>query len=260
MKTTTSVLAVLGAFVIVGLFGTGIWYSMGPSSQSIVEAEAARQAAAAFAPAVAPAQTQPVTQQDAVLNAIANTGVTPAPNTPTTAAAPQAAPATPPAQEKKITSATLRTNKGDISIVFFDGDAPNTVANFIKLAKAGFYNGTKFHRVIKGFMIQGGDPFTKDDSQMARWGQGGPGYAFADEIGANNHNNAGTIAMANSGPNTNGSQFFINVANNNFLDTKHTVFGKVTSGVDVAQGIESTATDASDRPVEPIIVTSVTLQ
>jgi peptidylprolyl isomerase len=161
---------------------------------------------------------------------------------------------------KKIMQATLHTNQGDITIEFNDATTPSTVANFIKLAQAGFYNGTKFHRVIKGFMIQGGDPLTKDDSMMARWGTGGPGYQFADEITADNHNNIGTIAMANSGPNTNGSQFFINVANNNFLDTKHTVFGKVVSGMDVVTKIENTATAAGDRPTSPMVINSIDLK
>ncbi|MES2134883.1 MAG: peptidylprolyl isomerase [Patescibacteria group bacterium] len=153
----------------------------------------------------------------------------------------------------------MHTNKGDIAIEFFGADAPNTVANFIKLAQTGFYDGTKFHRVIKGFMLQGGDPLTKDDSAMSRWGTGGPGYSFADEIHTNNKNDIGTISMANSGPNTNGSQFFINVAANNFLDDKHTVFGRVTAGAEAIKAIENTATDSGDRPLEPVIITSVTL-
>jgi peptidylprolyl isomerase len=161
--------------------------------------------------------------------------------------------------QQKIMQATLHTTKGDITIEFSDA-TPNTVANFIKLAQAGFYNGTKFHRVIKGFMIQGGDPLTKDDSMMARWGTGGPGYQFADEIGASNQNNIGTIAMANSGPNTNGSQFFINVAGNNFLDTKHTVFGKVVAGMDVVTAIENTPTVPGDRPQTAMVITSVDLK
>ena len=156
-------------------------------------------------------------------------------------------------------TAILHTNKGDITIEFFDKDAPNTVANFKKLTGEGFYNGVKFHRVIKGFMIQSGDPLTKDDSKMAQWGTGGPGYKFADEIGSNNKNNIGTIAMANSGPNTNGSQFFINVANNNFLDGKHTVFGKVMVGLDVVKAIELTPTDQKDRPLEPVVINSIDL-
>lgn len=107
-------------------------------------------------------------------------------------------------------------------------------------------------------MIQGGDPQTKDDSLVTRWGTGGPGYQFADEIHENNRNEAGTIAMANSGPDTNGSQFFINVADNTFLDTKHTVFGRVVSGMDVVKAIEGTPTGASDRPLEAVVINSVT--
>ena len=154
---------------------------------------------------------------------------------------------------------TLHTNKGDIMIEMMEEDAPRTVANFAKLAKEGFYDGTKFHRVIKDFMIQGGDPLTKDDTQIGLWGTGDPGYKFEDEIHVNNHNEVGTIAMANSGPNTNGSQFFINVGNNNFLDSKHTVFGRVTMGMDVVGKIEQVETNASDRPLEPIVIKSVTL-
>lgn len=157
------------------------------------------------------------------------------------------------------TNATLHTNKGDIILELFDNATPNTVANFTKLAKEGFYDGTKFHRVIPEFMIQGGDPLSKDDTAQASWGTGNPGYKFADEICATNKNNAGTIAMANSGPNTNGSQFFINVKDNNFLDTKHTVFGRVVSGMDVVQIIEGVPTSANDRPIEAVVVESVTV-
>jgi len=158
---------------------------------------------------------------------------------------------------QNIMQATFKTNKGNVVIEFMGTDAPNTVANFAKLAQAGFYNNTKFHRVIPGFMIQGGDPLSADDSKAAMWGTGGPGYKFADEIHANNQNNIGTIAMANAGPGTNGSQFFINVANNNFLDTKHTVFGKITAGMDVVTAIAASQTGQNDRPVDPIIITSV---
>lgn len=155
--------------------------------------------------------------------------------------------------------ATLHTAKGDIVLELFEQDAPNTVANFAKLAQEGFYNGTKFHRVIASFMIQGGDPQTVDDSLMARWGTGGPGYTFADEIHARNVNAAGTIAMANAGPNTNGSQFFINTADNDFLNTKHTVFGKVLKGMEVVQTIEHTPTDEQDRPLDPVSIASVSV-
>ncbi len=154
---------------------------------------------------------------------------------------------------------TLHTNKGDIEIELLDTDAPNTVANFVKLARAGFYDGTKFHRVIKDFMIQGGDPQTKDDSLMARWGMGGPGYMFEDEIHMENKNEVGTISMANAGPDTNGSQFFINTADNSFLDDKHTVFGRVVSGMDVVREIEGAETTMQDRPLSPMVINSVTV-
>ncbi len=156
--------------------------------------------------------------------------------------------------------ATLHTTKGDIVIELFDDKVPKTASNFVTLAKEGFYDGTKFHRVIKAFMIQGGDPLTKDDSQAGLWGTGGPGYKFEDEIASDNNNAEGTISMANSGPNTNGSQFFINANDNNFLDTKHTVFGKVVEGMDVVTAIEMTPTNASDRPVEPVIINSITIE
>ena len=133
--------------------------------------------------------------------------------------------------------ATLRTNKGDIVIDLFAAGTPNTVANFVKLARSGFYDGVKFHRVIRNFMIQGGDPLTKEDHKMAYWGTGGPGYKFDDEITAGNNNGEGTISMANAGRNTNGSQFFINLNDNDFLDEKHTVFGRITSGIEVARAI-----------------------
>lgn len=161
---------------------------------------------------------------------------------------------------KKMIQATFKTNKGSFTIEFLSAQAPKTVENFTKLASEGFYNGTKFHRIIEGFMNQGGDPLTKDDTQSARWGTGGPGYKFDDEINPLNKNIVGTISMANAGPNTNGSQFFINVANNNFLDTKHTVFGKVVEGLDVVLDMNKVATDASDRPIEPVIIESITLK
>jgi len=153
--------------------------------------------------------------------------------------------------------AVIQTNFGDIKLELFSSDAPETVENFIKLSEAGFYNGTKFHRVIKGFMIQGGDPLSKDNSLKDRWGTGGPGYTFSDEIHSNNRNAAGTIAMANAGPNTNGSQFFINIVDNNHLDSKHTVFGKVIAGIDVVGNIENTATEGPDRPIDDVIIENI---
>lgn len=161
--------------------------------------------------------------------------------------------------ETKITKnmkAILKTNKGDIEITF-DERTPETVNNFVTLAEQDFYTGVKFHRVIKGFMIQGGDPLSKDDSMSDRWGTGGPGYQFEDEIHPGNANVIGSISMANAGPNTNGSQFFINTADNEFLNPKHTVFGNVTAGMDVVTEIENTATAAGDRPVEHMEILSI---
>lgn len=184
------------------------------------------------------------------------------------AAAPTATPATNETAQnttntnntKPMTTATITTNKGVITLELFADKTPKTVENFTKLADEGFYNGTRFHRVIKGFMIQGGDPLSKDLAMQARWGTGGPGYSFADEIGADNSNVIGTISMANAGPNTNGSQFFINTANNNFLDTKHTVFGRVASGMDVVTAIENTKTGVADRPVEDMTVEKIEIK
>lgn len=164
---------------------------------------------------------------------------------------------TPTPNTTSMTIATITTNKGIITLELFTERTPKTVENFKKLANEGFYNGTRFHRVIKGFMIQGGDPLSKEVSNQNRWGTGGPGYQFADEISPENRNDIGTISMANAGPNTNGSQFFINVANNNFLDTKHTVFGRVTSGMETVTAIENTATGATDRPREDMIVEKI---
>lgn len=153
---------------------------------------------------------------------------------------------------------TLNTSLGAIEIELFADNTPNTVANFIKLAESGFYDGTLFHRVIPDFMIQGGDPLTKSDP--ANWsihGTGGPGYKFSDEIKPNNRNSVGTISMANAGPNTNGSQFFINVADNNFLDTKHTVFGKVIKGMEIVEKIVNVKTNENDHPLEDVKIEKV---
>jgi cyclophilin family peptidyl-prolyl cis-trans isomerase len=159
--------------------------------------------------------------------------------------------------KKPMTTVVMTTNKGAITIELLADTKPNTVANFVKLANEGFYNGTRFHRVIKGFMIQGGDPLSRDIAKMNSWGTGGPGYQFADEIGTSNSNVVGTISMANAGPNTNGSQFFINTANNNFLDPKHTAFGRVTAGMEVVTAIENTKTGQNDRPVEDMIIEKI---
>ncbi len=161
--------------------------------------------------------------------------------------------------KKNMKTVHMKTNKGTITLEL-DNRTPRTTENFVKLASDGFYDGVKFHRVISGFMIQGGDPKTKDDELVNEWGTGGPGYQFDDEIFDTNSNVVGTISMANAGPNTNGSQFFINTNDNTFLDTKHTVFGKVIEGMDVVRSIESTQTDAFDRPLDPVEILSIEIK
>jgi peptidyl-prolyl cis-trans isomerase B (cyclophilin B) len=150
-----------------------------------------------------------------------------------------------------MSSATLQTNHGPIEIELFDEDAPKTVENFRKLAADGFYDGVIFHRVIPDFMIQGGDP--------TGTGAGGPGYTFEDEF--NDHPVArGALAMANAGPNTNGSQFFIVTADAcPWLDGKHTVFGRVSGGMDSVDTISRLETDASDRPHGEVVIERIDL-
>jgi cyclophilin family peptidyl-prolyl cis-trans isomerase len=148
-----------------------------------------------------------------------------------------------------MTTATLHTNHGAIAIELFDDDAPKTVENFLKLARDGFYNGVIFHRVIPDFMVQGGDP--------TGTGSGGPGYQFEDEFN-DNKVVRGALAMANAGPNTNGSQFFIVTTEAaSWLDGKHTVFGRVTDGMDVVDTISALETDARDRPREDVAIEHV---
>lgn len=154
--------------------------------------------------------------------------------------------------------AVLKTSLGDIKLEFFADKSPITVNNFLNLAESGFYDGVTFHRVIKDFMIQGGDPNSKDDDR-SNDGQGGPGYNFADEI-----NNIplvkGNLAMANAGPNTNGSQFFIITAlATPWLDGKHTNFGKVVEGIDVVSKIEAVEADRLDNPIERVVIKSIQL-
>jgi peptidyl-prolyl cis-trans isomerase B (cyclophilin B) len=150
-----------------------------------------------------------------------------------------------------MTNATLQTNHGAIAVELFDEDAPKTVDNFMKLARDGFYDGVIFHRVIPDFMIQGGDP--------TGTGTGGPGYTFEDEI--NEHKvERGALAMANAGPDTNGSQFFVVTTQAApWLDGKHTVFGRVTEGMDVVDGISEVETGANDKPREPVTIERVEL-
>lgn len=141
----------------------------------------------------------------------------------------------------KITAseATIKTNKGDITFTLYADKEPLTVTNFLTLAKSGFYDGIKFHRIIPDFMAQVGDPLTKDDSQKAAWGTGGPGYTIQDEFDPSlKHDSEGIVSMANTGqPNTGGSQFFITYAATPWLDGKHPIFGKVTSGMDVLKNL-----------------------
>lgn len=159
-------------------------------------------------------------------------------------------------QNKKMTNLiTLETSKGAIQFETYNQDAPNTVANFVKLANQGFYNGVIFHRVIKGFMIQGGDP--------TGTGTGGPGYQFADELNSDtesykNGYKKGVVAMANAGPNTNGSQFFI-MHEDYPLPNAYTIFGKVINGQDIVDQIANVKVDGSDKPLEPVTIKGVTV-
>jgi cyclophilin family peptidyl-prolyl cis-trans isomerase len=150
-----------------------------------------------------------------------------------------------------VSTATIHTSEGPIELELHSEDAPKTVENFVKLSRDGFYEGVIFHRVIPDFMIQGGDP--------TGTGTGGPGYQFEDEF--NQHQvERGALAMANAGPNTNGSQFFIvTVEAAPWLDGKHTVFGRVTSGMDVVDRISQVDRDANDRPREPVTIERIEL-
>ena len=148
-----------------------------------------------------------------------------------------------------MSQVTLHTNHGPVAVELFDDDAPKTVENFLKLSRDGFYDELTFHRIIKDFMIQGGDP--------QGTGSGGPGYTFEDEF--NQHKvERGALAMANAGPNTNGSQFFVVTTDAApWLDGKHTVFGKITEGMEAVDAIEGVDTDAQDRPAEPVVIERV---
>ena len=149
-------------------------------------------------------------------------------------------------------TATITTSKGVIVAELFDSETPDTVANFEKLANGDFYDGTRFHRVIANFMIQGGDRLGT--------GTGGPGYNFADEFHPSlRHSKAGILSMANAGPNTNGSQFFITLGPTPHLDNRHSVFGEVTEGMDVVRRIGSVPTGRSDRPVKPVVINHIAI-
>lgn len=159
---------------------------------------------------------------------------------------------------QKIMNATMKTSLGEIKIELYGDKTPITAGNFAKLAEAGFYDGVKFHRVISGFMIQGGDPLTKDDAQKELWGTGGPGYKFNDEPFEGQYAR-GTIAMANSGPNTNGSQFFIMHADYP-LPPQYVIFGKVLEGMEAVDAIAALETDARDCPLNPPVIESINIE
>ncbi len=159
---------------------------------------------------------------------------------------------------KDYNGAILKTNQGDITVKLYGEESPLTVNNFLNLAQDGFYDGVKFHRVIPDFMIQGGDPNSKDDD-WSDDGTGGPGYMFIDEFN-NKKLVEGSLAMANSGPNTNGSQFFIVTAPSTpWLDGKHTNFGEVVSGMEVVKTIEAVETNERAHPLEDMTIMSVEL-
>lgn len=152
--------------------------------------------------------------------------------------------------------AIIETGMGKIEILLFDADAPKTVNNFVSLAQKGYYNGIIFHRVIEGFMIQGGDP-----TGTGMGGESIYGKPFEDEFSiALRHDSPGILSMANSGPNTNGSQFFITVAATPWLDLRHSVFGKVIKGLDIVYAISKVPTGNMDRPVQDVVMKSVTIE
>jgi cyclophilin family peptidyl-prolyl cis-trans isomerase len=172
------------------------------------------------------------------------------PAPPSPAPAPAALTAGLPAEK---TFAKFDTSKGNFTIQLFSQRAPGTVKNFVQLAQKGFYDGLAFHRVIDGFMIQGGDPNGN--------GTGGPGYTIADEFSPDlRHDAPGILSMANAGPNTGGSQFFITLAKTPWLDGKHAVFGKVVDGLAVVQAIGKVATGPQDRPVEKVVIRKITIE
>jgi peptidylprolyl isomerase len=162
--------------------------------------------------------------------------------------------------------ATLKTSMGDIKVELFIQDAPITAGNFLKLAKEDYYDGITFHRVIPDFMIQGGDPLSKDDDPTND-GTGGPGYFIEDEFYEGSTNVRGTLSMANAGPGTGGSQFFINIKDNSFLDydkeplsSKHAVFGKVLEGMDIVDSISLVSKDGRDRPLENVVIQDIVVE
>jgi cyclophilin family peptidyl-prolyl cis-trans isomerase len=203
-------------------------------------------------PPVVDTQIQSENQIESIIQPIDQTGNNVLPNSNEPASS---------AEIKKIMhTATITTNLGSMTIQLSPETAPKTVANFEKLANEGFYNGVRFHRVIKDFMIQAGDPNSKDTSKKSIWGTGGPGYKFDDELTSKETYPQGTLAMANAGPNTNGSQFFIVTANPAPLPPSYTVFGKVIKGMDVALKIENVKTETADRPIDDVVIEKITIE
>ena len=163
--------------------------------------------------------------------------------------------------------AVFETSMGTFKLELFMDQMPITAGNMKTLIEQGYYDGQRFHRIIDGFMIQGGDPQSKNDSLRSRWGTGGPGYTIEDEHVAGLSNLRGTISMANSGPNSGGSQFFINLVDNTYLDwdkppmqSKHPVFGKIVDGMDVIDKIGSVDTNMNDQPTTDVVIIKVTLE
>lgn len=229
MKGDTSVGAsiyVIAGIIIVAIIGGIIWWASASSSSSATS-------------------STPATSNEASGTLSASIGTTTVASATSTTAV-----------QNFMHKITIQTNMGTIVFETYDADASNTVKNFITLANKGFYNGLIFHRVIEGFMIQGGDP--------TGTGRGGPGYQFADELNPTTPSYqagyvAGTVAMANSGPNTNGSQFFIMQANNP-LPHLYTIFGKVLSGMDVVNSIAAVSVDSQDKPLTPVVMEKVTVE
>jgi len=162
--------------------------------------------------------------------------------------------------KEKNPMVTIETNMGEIVMELYPDKAPKTVENFIKLSKKGFYDGVLFHRVVPGFVIQGGDPLTKEPSKKKMWGTGGPSYTFKDEPVRGDYVR-GAVAMANSGPDTNGSQFFVCVKDlTGRLQKNYNLFGQVTKGMDVVDKIVSAARDANDCPLKDVVMKKVTVK
>tara|TARA_Y100000310_G_C20677809_1_gene814109 strand:+ start:1505 stop:2095 length:591 start_codon:yes stop_codon:yes gene_type:complete len=162
--------------------------------------------------------------------------------------------------EMERTKIKMETSKGVMEFELFDDLAPKTAGNFKKLVEEGFYDGQRFHRIIKDFMIQGGDPLSKDVSKVDMWGTGGPDYAIDDEfVDELRHDKKGLLSMANSGPNTGGSQFFVTLVPTPWLDDKHAIFGAITNGEDVLEQIGTVEVGEENKPVGEIVIEKVSV-